>query len=89
MVRYEWAIETVDEYGDVNDVDHDDRLVNLLAVCLGPTKHLVLIRDEGDEFEGLIDRQWAYVKPAKTLPTHFDGGAKVPQRFHKEVALWL
>ena len=50
-----------------------------------PSQRLVLVRDWGNENQGLEDRQWAYVEGWK-LPDEFDGGAKVPQRFQSELA---
>ena len=40
--------------------------------------------DEFHKHEGLEDRQWAYIEDGK-LPEEFDGGEKVPKRFHEEV----
>ena len=46
---------------------------------------LVLIRDTFNAIdEDLVDRQWAYVQDGK-LPEFFDGGSRVPKRFHAEI----
>ena len=92
-VRYEWDVETItlDEYEDILDHHHSDRLRDLPA--LERDQRLVLVRDFGNEEEGLIDRLWAYVDPeSKMLPKMFANemgnptGVKVPQRFHREIA---
>ena len=84
---YEWDIETIAPWGDILDHNHEDRLCDLPPLEEG--QRLVLVRDRFCDFDGLIDRQWAYVEEGK-LPERFDDGqvelAKVPQRFHKELA---
>ena len=91
MLTYEWDVETVDEYGDIEDHYHSERItIDHLDAALdksGRTR-LVLVRD--DHRHGGIDRSWAYVEEGK-LPDHFKDAydrneAKVPQRFHKELA---
>ena len=41
---------------------------------------LVLVRDVGNDFDGLTCRSWAYPENNK-MPTEFDDGTKVPKRF--------
>lgn len=91
-IAYEWVIETVNEHGDIGDVNHADtfagarRMAAAVAADLAPGERVEvgLVRDSGDEVDGLQDRQWAYLEDG-LLPERFDGGAKVPARFHKEV----
>lgn len=81
---YEWDLETVDDHGDILDHEHADSLKALPAPRAD--QRLVLIRDVYDpETEDHLDRQWAYADE-RVLPTHFDGGATVPTRFHREIA---
>lgn len=80
---YEWDIESKDEHGDVFDHWHENRLKDLPP--LDENEDLVLVRNYGDELDGLLLREWAYVKDG-VLPTHFSEGAIVPERFHKEFA---
>ena len=82
-VDYEWTIEDTDRYGDIHETQ---------AMCLGEAitrsgaksyidnckPVLVLIRQEGNENEGNVDRQWAYLTD-RGLPAEFDGGALVPK----------
>jgi hypothetical protein len=91
IVSYEWDIEHFDEHGDIWDHHHSD-------TCPGiPEENdmrLVLVRDVEEFWDGVsqgtIDRQWAYVKDGR-LPEFFEDsgqarGAKVPQKFHRELA---
>jgi len=91
MTRYEWVIETVDEYEDIREVNHADTLTMALldatleAEATGMRVDVGLVRDALDNIDGsLKDRQWAYLEDGK-LPEQFDGGASIPQRFKREV----
>ena len=95
-VMYEWDIEDYHVDGDdviCLDHDHRDKLAGFsdaemraaLADPAAEGTHLVLVRDDYDDLDGLQDRQWAYVDYGR-LPTHFDGGKAVPKRFLTEFA---
>lgn len=91
MTSYEWDIELLDaETGDILDHDHRDKLADF-QIGDEDGSALVLVRDTGNEDDGLQDRLWAYVTDGK-LPEFFSDsggratGYKVPQRFHREVA---
>lgn len=89
MVAYEWTVETVDEHGDITDTCAWDSYAEAqkraaLERASGTRVEIALTRIVGDEIEGLQDRQYAYLEGGK-LPERFDGGAKVPRRFHREV----
>lgn len=93
-INYEWAVESVDEHGDIFDVCHWDTRAeaerwaqDVQPVRDGEHNRIVLVRDaveyvDGDE-DGLVDRQWAYLDENGDLPEEFDGGARVPKRFLK------
>jgi hypothetical protein len=86
-ISYEWDYETVDEFGDILDHNHADKLSQFTDQ--DKTDSLVLVRDEGNENEGVVNRSWAYVKEGK-LPEYFKDAAgcevsKVPKRFHLEL----
>ncbi len=90
-VKYEWCYEEIQD-GEVIDTDHEERLE---AFGINrKTDTLVLVRNEGNDADGLLDRSWAYVKGGK-LPENFsnESGAsveyKVPKAFHKELADYL
>ena len=87
-VSYEWGIETLDG-NDVVDSDFSGRLNDFSASCISEGQRIVLIRNEGDDSEGLKDRCWAYVDGV-TLDESFDGfpSLKVPKRFQKELDKW-
>src|SRR6218665_3066302 len=101
-VIYEWDVEELEapDTGD-NDpeiLDHNHcgsyaEAKSIAAELEGCGFYrIVLIRDVGNNLEGLTDRAWAYLKPNGTLPTTFtygadeDSGILVPKRYHAEVA---
>lgn len=58
---YEWDLETVDGQGDDAEIlehDHFDKLS--LIPYRQPNQRLVLVRDTGNDAEGLTDRLWFY-----------------------------
>lgn len=85
---YEWTSEEIDENGDIQNSDFSEDLKGLL--CFHEQSHdLGLVRNVGNDEDGLLDRSWAYVLPDGSLDTHFrdvDGKpqVKVPKRFLKE-----
>ena len=89
---YEWVIEEIDADGNIEDVDHRDTRAEAEASVKGlPGRYDIgLTRDVFCEFDGLIDRTWAYVQADGTLPAYFSdsGGGetrhKVPARFFKK-----
>ena len=101
-LRYEWDIEDIDEHGDINDHHHRDKLSEFFecgfaddfaAALKGLGCQLVLVRDTLDS-DGAVDlRSWAYVEDGKLPVFSHDGcggrAAKVPQRFHRELASTL
>lgn len=82
-IQYEWVIETVDEFGDIQDVNHSDTFPGFPRQGLD----IGLVRDVIDE-TGVIDRAWAYINQG-SLPTHFNDGRNithaVPKRYLEEV----
>jgi hypothetical protein len=91
-VAYEWTLETVED-SDIVDSNFADNLSEIdKADLIG--KDLGLVRNEGNENDGVTDRLWAYVKDGK-LPECFSDSMgtpiaiKVPQRFHSELKNYL
>ena len=87
MKEYEWDIETLDEFGDIEDHEHSEKL-RPYHFNLEPNQQLVLVCDHWQG--GWMYRSWAYVVDGE-LPEHFEDAyqnaeGKVPQRFHKELA---
>lgn len=96
-VSYEWDIETfVAPDGDIIDHHHSNTIAgfapqDVWAALNGDVNsetnistRLVLVRDVGDEVDGMTDRQWAYVEDMR-FPDAFDNGALVPKRFIDEL----
>lgn len=88
--RYEWDFERFEPVGgDVLDHDHRDRLRDFGRL---PEKgeRIVLVRDVICEFDGVIDRGWAYVEDGR-LPEYFMGSdeeVRVPKKYHRELERW-
>jgi hypothetical protein len=94
-VTIEWLVEQLEDSSadaDIIDTSVFDTLEEARAFavhCELPTR-LGLVRDRGNDLEGIVDRQWAYVV-AGALPERFDwggdeeGGALVPARYHREL----
>lgn len=89
-VSYDWTVEEIDQHGDIIDsqffetFDSAFREFNASNMH-GETDHkdIGLVRYLGDEYEGVVEREYAYIKDG-VLPEVMDGGSKVPQKFHKE-----
>jgi len=94
MVRtrtdYEWALESVNTDGDIEDHHFADKLKGLVQNVYQMDKglRLVLVRTTWDlDIESILNRGWAYPEDNDgKLPAEFDNGEKVPQRFHAEWA---
>lgn len=95
---YEWDVEELDAPATADDpeiVDHNfcDSYAEAVAILAGldAPGRIVLVRNVGNDVEGLTDRAWAYVVDGK-LPDEFTYGAdeysgiRVPKRFHAEAA---
>lgn len=85
-VHYEWCYEEKDRWGDVINLDREERLKSFHLTRITDT--LCLIRYEGSEAKGMTEQSWAYVEGGK-LPQWFRDSAgnethKVPMRFHTE-----
>lgn len=82
-VKYEWSIETLDENEDIVDSTFWDELPK---EPLEENQRLCLVRNEGNEIDGLTDRLWAYIENGE-LPEYFADetdcviSIKVPKRF--------
>lgn len=86
-VVYEWSLETIDENEDIIDSDFSDKPF----AEIGETQRMCLVRNEGNEIDGLTDRYWAYVVDGK-LPEYFEDGSgyeidiKVPDKYHTQLS---
>jgi len=83
-VHYEWTIEDTDKHGDIHETQPMGSVIEAITRSRAEsyvencTPVLVLVRQEGNQDEGLQDRQWAYLESGE-LPIEFDGGAVVPK----------
>lgn len=103
-VTYEWDVEELEAIdtgtNDPDIVDHNHHTTYAEAIKFarkwmkreGKPWRMVLVRDVGNDYEGLTDRSWAYVDYNKLqLPEFFNYGAdelstiKVPKRFQAEI----
>jgi len=87
---YEWDVETIDTNGDIIDHHFQPSLQAAIAFagsCPEATD-IVLVRSNGNDDDGLLDRQWAYLVDGWTLGKdgEFDGGWTIPKRFLAEVS---
>lgn len=92
-VYYEWDVEEVDEHEDVQHHNHTSSYAEAKAIAATPdeagmTSRIVLVRDDDSTRTGC--RAWAYMEDGE-LPEWFEDAsgveiAKVPKRFHAEVA---
>jgi hypothetical protein len=98
-ITYEWCIESQDEFGDIASVNHADSLAEAIHVRdqEAPDWHKVeiaLSRTEGNDYDGINWRGYAYLHSNGTLEPVFsschteegglEDGPNVPQRFLKE-----
>lgn len=85
-VSYEWCREYVDQYDDILDHDHSERLADIVeqrTVRDAVSSRVTLIRDQGNDEDGLLERGYAYPVDG-VMPSVFDCGHKVPAKYLKE-----
>jgi len=81
-VIYEWSVETWEDDEIIDSSFYDE----LPTEPLEANQKLVLVRNEGNDAEGLTHRLWAYIVDSK-LPDYFEDangcevGYKVPLKF--------
>ena len=91
QVIHEWLVESVDQYGDIIDSNCYPTLADAIRTTLGCPEgqdyyRIGLVRDEGNDVDGLVDRQWAYIQNDGTLPDKYSKGAIIPKKFRAEFA---
>ena len=82
---YEWDWEELDKHGDI--IDHGFVEKPCDNPFNGRPARLVLVKDVWRDDGNLMSREWAYAEEGK-LPKEFDGGSKVPQKYHDEFEKW-
>lgn len=83
-VQYEWVAEPIDKDDDIIDPMYSATLNEAKSWSIedfdGAVKiKIALVRNLGNDEEGLQDRQYAYLDNFE-----FDGGATMPNRFMLE-----
>lgn len=82
LVTYEWEWAQLDKHGDIDELRHADP--GELAVLNGWTVYS-LVKNYGNDIEGIKDRSWAYVEDG-VLPQEFEDGTRVPAKLLAEFA---
>lgn len=88
-VAYEWLVEQLDASGDILDVSHPATAAEAIA-HFGPGYRIGLVRDLGNDVDGVVERLWAYAGNDGHLPLGFEdstgeqAGVKVPRRYDTE-----
>ena len=90
-VSYEWVAEPVDQHGDIidpifGDTFNDVRDVDAADFENAVAVNIALVRNVGNDDQGLQDRQYAYLTGG-ILPNEFNEGADVPVRFIRQIYL--
>ena len=89
-VTYEWVAEETDEHGDVNNCQFFETRAEAEAApsITGCPIVVALVRNTGNNADGLTSRYYAYLNEDGSLPEFFStihheaDGPSVPQRFH-------
>lgn len=87
-IEFNWIEETlIPERNNTNRNDWSIDAVEIIAAPILPNKCTDIALKQ-DVWDGAgSDFGYAYIDlETLTLPSHFDNGRKVPQRFHKQVA---
>jgi hypothetical protein len=90
-VIHEWLVESVDQHGDIIDSNCYPTLTDAISTTLDCPEgmdyyRIGLVRDEGNDDAGLVDRQWAYILNDGTLEDEYSKGAIIPEKFRAEFA---
>ena len=92
MVRdtttYEWVAEHIDEFGDIQDLSHVDKLT-VDFVSQSPQEgcvevHIGLVRQRGNEFNGITSQKYWYPRHPEFSFDGACGFTNPPQRFVAE-----
>jgi len=87
-VSYEWKVEWADKYSDIEDCDHFDCYRDAFNRAAEPHEYhnvsVCLVRGVGNEDDGILDREHAYVFCGE-LEEAFEAGTPVPKKFLAEV----
>jgi len=83
---YEWCVETLDQFGDIQDNEFSKKLGDLDIDQMNTKterRELCLVKYIGDNDVG--EKHRAYWYPATAKNREFDDGSDVPKKFITEV----
>lgn len=84
QVHFEWVAEPADEHGDIIDPLFGNSFEQVRGFVKDYPCHSIefaLVRNSGNEADGLQERGYAYLDEAGQLPERFDCDHKVPARY--------
>lgn len=96
-VEWEWDVEILNEYGDIEDHHFQTSFRDCVLEDNGDESYfeIVLVRSAGNDDDGVTDRSWAYLDEDGNIPEYtstpdsegqyVNQCHKVPKRFHAEV----
>lgn len=79
-IVYEWCWEKLDQFNDVVDLHFSEKPK---PKPFNGNGQMVLLKRVGNEFEGEIDRQYAYIEN-NLLPLYFPDGSRVPNKYAEQ-----
>lgn len=88
QISYEWTVEVMQD-GDIVDSSFYDNFADIPADDF-TNNDIGLVRNEGNEMQGVVNRYWAYLKDGK-LPEYFTNelgesvNIKIPAKYHAEI----
>lgn len=85
-IVYEWFVEDMDEYGDIEDVDYYDTYAETqteIDKIDNPVVGLCKTKSN-KEADSVESRVYAYILDG-ILESTFDDGSKVPEKYRREI----
>ena len=85
---YEWTLEVINKDGDIEESLFENTLKDInryadFGGVIGENIMVALVKNVGNDEDGILDRTWAYIEDG-SLNELFLDGTKVPKRFIKE-----
>lgn len=84
---YEWNLPIIDDWGDIIDNQFNEKLSGFSQAEVDDADAVELIKNIGNEANGIEDRAYAHVRGGQ-LDTEFDDGCKVPVKLRDEFRKW-
>ena len=85
---YEWTLEVINSDGDIEQSLFEPTLQDIgrysdFGGRMGRELMVALVKSTGNEYDGIVDRTWAYIEDG-SLNERFQDGTKVPKKFMRE-----